>query len=309
MRGDVSAARNNVRHTINSDTTDGNYSRQRLVAEDTTVYTESLSNRTVFTAISGATADASAFGAFVAQYTNYSDGTNDRVYNVLGGDHSTSSASSVSVLGGRWNNTAAITSLAFEPEAGTPAFVTGSMLSTYAVPKNLITRTELASAAATVTFSDIPQTYDHLELSIYARTATAADTSVVDIKFNADATAANYDVQRLIGTSSTAAAAQSAASQRSGTVPAASSTANIFGSITQTFYNYTKTDRHKHSLFVSGHTGNQPAVELYSQRWEDTSAITSIALTGTGDFIAGSVFTLRGINLATPAAAGYTIFF
>ena len=122
---------------------------------------------------------------------------------------------------------------------------------------------------------------------------------------NADTTTANYDRQLLLGTGSTVTAAQSAANRSCGRVPGNNATANVFGGGTTTIYNYTKTDRHKHRLTANGTTGGYSSAQLESTRWESTAAVTSLVLrlNDDSDFMAGSVFTLRGIHSTAPAAA------
>ena len=61
------------------------------------------------------------------------------------------------------------------------------------------------------------------------------------------------------------------------------------------------TDRHKSYFSTGGTSGNHAVV---SARWLDTSAISTIALTvNADDYLAGSVFTLRGIHSTVAAAA------
>jgi hypothetical protein len=80
-----------------------------------------------------------------------------------------------------------------------------------------------------------------------------------------------------------------------------SGAANEMSSGSFTVQNYTKTDRHKHLLAAYG--VNERRLHLGSNRWASTAAVTSIAITQDfGDFIAGSVFTLRGINSTVAAA-------
>ena len=291
-----------VKLSLNSDTTAANYNTQWLYGVDSTTNAWAGTTLQVADGLPDENNAAGAFGAFVSQITNFSDGSNDRVVTTLSGAHAPAVPhGEVNLITTRWNNTSAVTAIDYSPNTGTN-FVVGSMLSTYAVPKNLITRTELGSDA-TVTFGSIPQTYDHLEISWYARSDRASsDQDNLNMGFNGDTTAANYDMQRLFGTGTTVTASQSAAILQIGNISAADSGANIFGSGTVTIYNYTKTDRHKHRLAAGGQT-DLAFTLLTSTRWENTAAITSVELTpnaGT-NFLAGSVFTLRGIN--APAAA------
>jgi hypothetical protein len=292
---------------FNGDTTSSNYTRQYLRGKAAAVSAAAGSD-----ALQGmapaSNAGTSIFGAFIAQVTNYSDGSYDRVATSLAGFHADTTFANVMASSGRWNNTAAITEIFLHGNAGSvEEFLTGSMLSTYAVPKNLIARQELTGTTATVTFSSIPDTYDHLELSVYAR-AAAQNITNVQTYFNGDTTAANYDRQQLRGRGSTVSAAQSAAQATySAVVGDSNSTAEEFSPITFTIYNYKKTDRHKHLLVINGAfftNLSDSIMDVMSGRWENTAAITSITLNPSNlDFEAGSVFELRGISATIPAAA------
>ena len=300
-----------VKLSLNSDTTAANYNTQWLYGVDSTTNAWAGTTLQVADGLPDENNAAGAFGAFVSQITNFSDGSNDRVVTTLSGAHAPAVPhGEVNLITTRWNNTSAVTAIDYSPNTGTN-FVVGSMLSTYAVPKNLITRTELGSDTSSVTFSSIPATYDHLEVTVYARTDRSAVNDVVNMTFNTDTTASNYDHQELQGAGTTVSANTDAANFRIGVYASSSEGANEFGIGTTTIYNYTKTDRHKHRLTVMG---SSERVLLYSRRWEDTSAINQIVLTpNVGDnFLAGSVFTLRGISSTIPVAlpaAGYTIFF
>ena len=301
VRGDVASQITGGLVQLNGDTTTTNYYRQRLRGNNTTVEAYAGGDNAFFDPAPGNSADANAFGAWVGQFANYSDGSNDRVAITQTGFHGNSSNSHSTVHVGRWNNTAAITSIAIPPSTGTN-WLTGSMLSTYVVPKNLIGRQELGSNATTVTFSSIPQTYDHLELSIYARgTSAGVPTRGIVIDVNADSTTANYIAQILYGQGTGAAAYQSA-TRGTTSIPSGTATANIFGQSTSTFYNYTKTDRYKHYLTMGGIDFSN--IALISHRWISTAAISSLVLkVNVNDYLAGSVFELRGIHADTTAAA------
>lgn len=310
LRTDRNSDADTMKLHFNSDTTSGNYHRQRLYGSGTTI-AASADNNDIFGITMGDTATANAFGATCIQIQNFSDGSNDRSSLSLTGDHADSGKSDVFLDGRRWNNTAAITAFSLLPGVGTN-FHSSSMLSTYVVPKGLIERQELSDTASSVAFTSIPQTYDHLELTAYIRddrSATSDDIlmSLTPVGGSSDTTDANYDRQLLQASASTVTAAQSAADRAIGNIPAANETANVFGALTITLYNYTKTDRHKMSLSVSGRAASASGMYIRSNRWENTAAIEAITLTpdaGT-NFVAGTVVSLRGIN--APAAAATDI--
>jgi len=100
---------------------------------------------------------------------------------------------------------------------------------------------------------------------------------------SADLTA-NYDVQELQGDGSTVAASTSAADRQIGMIPAASSTANVFGGGVLSIPQHMATDRHKHILSVTGEPEGGE-VHLRSMRWESTAAITQLVLDTDGETI------------------------
>jgi hypothetical protein len=286
---------------FNSDTTGTNYNYQKLSGSSTTVSAASVNGNRVIEC-SAANNTTSAFSPFLVQVINFSDGSNDRVLNSLAGHHGDSSSSRVGLFTQRWNNTAAVTAVHLDADNGD--WLTGSMLSTYAVPKNLIERQEITGSTSdptVVTFSDVPQTYDHLELSIYARTdRDSQPLDYVYMEFNDDTTSANYPRQVLRGAATTVSAFQQDLDAVL-TITGNTGTANAFGSGAVTIYNYTKTDRHTHRLSAGGH---DVIFDLISSRWENTAAVTKIHLhnAAADDFQVGSVFTLRGINSTVAAA-------
>ena len=280
--------------------TGGNYIRQRLRANNGTNINAYASTSPVVAHCAAVDADADSFSGLIVQIPNFSDGSNDRSALTFGGGHFSDSDQIIGFYNTRWNDTTAINQVEVYGQ-NTANFVANSMLSIYKVPKNLITRTELGSDTASVTFSSIPDTYDHLEVTAYARTTrgSGAVNDVVNMTFNTDTTASNYNHAELQAAATTISANTDAANIRIGVYPASGEGANEFGIGTTTIYNYKATDRNKLRLTVMGSTER---VLLYSRRWEDDSAINQIVLTpNAGDeFLAGSVFQLRGITGTPP---------
>ena len=299
LRSNVASNLEELGLQFNNDSTDGNYERQRMTGHNSSIKGAYSSASTAVSHAAGANADADSFSGFLAQIVNFSDGSNDRSAITLGGGHMSDSDQQLATMGFRWNNTAAIDRIQVVARNGS-GWLTNSMLSIYAVPKGLIDRQELSGDTTTVTFGSIPGTYDHLELTAYSRgTSAGVPTRALAITLNSDTTDANYKQQVLYGQAGTLAAyAQDGRNLT--TIPAATATANIFAASTHTFYNYAKTDRHKSYFSTGGFSGNHSVV---SARWTDTSAISTIALTvNADDYLAGSVFTLRGIS-ATPSSS------
>ena len=143
----------------------------------------------------------------------------------------------------------------------------------------------LGSAAASVTFSSIPQGYRDLVLVFGGSTAS---DDYLGLQFNSDTTS-SYSVVRayntLSGTFNTTYGLIS-----SGDV----SIDNL--QIVQ-IMDYSATDKHKTFLSRSNNSGY---VAMHAGRWANTSAITLVKImTGLGaNYVAGSTFTLYGSNRA-----------
>jgi len=293
-RSDRAAATDFIKLELNNDAVGASYNHQYLWGTGAgTASNSAAGNNMGVTA--GDNAGANEFGAFYANYSQYAEGANHPHILTLSGFHeSVVPTSYVAAWSARWNNVAAITKIELLPSNGTN-FKAGSLFSLYRVPRYVIDRQELSAPAATITFDNIPATYEMLQLNIYARSAVAALSEDVEITLNADAVAANYDFQELTGTGAVVAAARNAASQVIMAIPAANEGANEFGGGVITIPIYTRTDGHKHLITLSGTQENQ--VIIRSSRWEDSSAITRIDLdlAGANNFVAGSVFELAGV--------------
>ena len=139
--------------------------------------------------------------------------------------------------------------------------------------------TTLASSASSVTFSSIDQSYGDLILIVVPSNAMQGY-----LRFNADS-GSNYSFVYMRGTGSSA---QSSAG--SGSFELIDTGANELGKVE--IMDYSATDKHKSTLNRS----SRDRVVAKAGRWANTSAITSISVTGaTGDFSAGSTFSLYGI--------------
>ncbi len=293
VRSDRASVGDSLYHGINGDAVAGNYFYQRLLGSSGSTSATSGNSRMIAFSICGDTATANAFSPFIAFYPNYTGG-NQTSFLGLGGKHETTTPqANVSVISGRWNNTAAITELVYYLELGTD-FVAGSLVSLYRVPRHVIARVELASALPEVLFDNIPQYYSGLQLVISARTDAAALTDSNNVEINNDAVAANYNWQRLRGQGAGVAAFRNIASQSFFDCPGNTEGADEYSASILTFPQYANTGRHKHIIILNGRGEN--SVVIRSARWESLNAITDIAVTpiiGT-NYLANSVFELVG---------------
>jgi hypothetical protein len=172
-----------------------------------------------------------------------------------------------------------------------------------------IATTLLASAATTITFSNIPQTYKHLQIRYLGQTNRG--TYGIDnskIQFNGD-TGSNYSWHVLSGDgSSTTAFSGAGTSQtfiKSGDRDLSTTTvSNTFGVGIIDILDYANVYKYKTTRSLSGEdingtvAGFGGGVSLSSGLWMNTAPITSIAFNvanGT-QFTTNSRFSLYGIR-------------
>lgn len=294
LRSDNASWRDWLYLNINDDAVNANYWNQVLVASDGIPLAGSGNTREFATCL-GDTAVANAFGAHVAIFSQYVKDNQPHVLVMAGSHDSTRPYARVDVYSLRRANVEPITKINYSLLIGTD-FKAGSLFSLYRVPKRIIERIELTEDTPTITFTDIPQNFESLMLHVYARTDSAFTTDWVQIQFNGDAVAANYDHQRLAGIGAVVVAVRALGDMSVFLVPAATEGAGEFAGGSILLPAYAKTDRHKHGLALGGTNENWALV--LSKRWENTNAITQIVLTpslGT-NFVAGSVFELEGIK-------------
>jgi len=143
----------------------------------------------------------------------------------------------------------------------------------------------LASATATVTFSNIPATYRDLIL-ITDHTGAASGVDVF-LSLNSDI-GTNYTRVLMYGNSTTTGAL-------SGTSDAVSA---LYGSNRHTMImnvmDYSATDKHK-TILIRNNNAQQSEVVAGATRWANTAAINSIRLGVGTSFSTGSTFSLYGV--------------
>jgi hypothetical protein len=161
----------------------------------------------------------------------------------------------------------------------------------------------LASAAANITFSSIPSTYNTLRVLVVGASSTAAEFDRWLAWVNGDI-GAHYDLEQTGGqNASTFSGGHNAFSQwvssasTCGDIPGASATAGVAGILELTIPNYAGTTLQKVGLWRSGYSdaaasaSDQSGV-IGTAAWRSTAAITSI-----------SVSTLSAANLIIGTAA------
>lgn len=154
----------------------------------------------------------------------------------------------------------------------------------------------LGSAAASVTFSSIPQNYT--DLIVVGNPIVSAS---LDYKWfiNGDNTSGLYSQTRLVGDGSTATSGRTTGANflyLDLTAPASSSVQTFI----MNFQNYANTNTFKTVLVRYNYAGTETAARV--NLWRNTNAITSITIsTDSSTFALGSTFSLYGIQVGDKA--------
>lgn len=167
----------------------------------------------------------------------------------------------------------------------------------------LISTQILSGSVASIVFSlssSQQTTYKYLQLRIAARTTTAAISEDIWVRFNSDATTANYTYHGLYGTGTAAGGENSFswAGARIAQASGASDTANVFLPSIVDILDPFSTTKNKSLKALNGSASSQLRVFMASNLWLSTAAVSSITLLGGsgGSFVLGSRFSLYGVR-------------
>jgi hypothetical protein len=166
-----------------------------------------------------------------------------------------------------------------------------------------IATTTLSTTQTTVTFSNIPQIYDHLQIRSVNRVAYPGVSTVSSpqMRFNGD-TGSNYSNYRW-GTFGSGTFSDYENNQNImggiGWTAGATADSNTFGAFIMDIHNYTNTNTVKTVKTQPGVTGTFGGwAAQTANTWYSTAAITEINLIENSNYgwIAGSQFALYGIK-------------
>jgi len=150
---------------------------------------------------------------------------------------------------------------------------TGSMfpISSFIVP---------SAGSAFVEFTNIPQTYTHLQIRVMTRTLRAATSDAILWRFNSDSSS-NYTLHSIYGDGSGTALADNAANLSYGyyfTTTGNSATANIYGVGIIDIYDYANTNKFKTARTIHGYdTNGAGQLIITSSLWRNkVNGISSI---------------------------------
>ena len=163
--------------------------------------------------------------------------------------------------------------------------------------QSISTVTVGAGGSASITFSSIPSTFQHLQIRSIGRSAGTNHT--INLNFNGDTSSSAY-WHLLYGTGSSANAyAVSTAYMQAGYDAKSTDGANIFSANITDILDYANTSKYKTIRTLGGYdTNGGGELGLSSGSWASTSAVTSIVLTtgNAANFAQYSTFALYGIK-------------
>lgn len=177
--------------------------------------------------------------------------------------------------------------------AGNTAFVPSSY-------ESIATITVGAGGASAVTFTSIPQTYQHLQIRFIGRTVASDTAENAWIRFNGDA-GNNYSFHYVEGDGSgtNAGGAGSFSRLLAGRLAAGNSGTNVFGASVIDILDYTNSNKNTTARTFGGIDRNGSGnLRLDSGAWFNTAAVTSIDISnGNGlNYSQYSTFALYGIK-------------
>lgn len=144
-----------------------------------------------------------------------------------------------------------------------------------------MTMTFIASLNGLGVFSNIPQTFAHLEMRIFGRSTESGSTVNMYARFNSDGTT-SYVGHQLSGNGSGASSSAYLGydAWEIGSFPASSATANVFANHIIRILDYSNSTKFKTMMNIFGYDLNGSGdVSLKSGLWRNTAAITSINFT------------------------------
>jgi hypothetical protein len=157
------------------------------------------------------------------------------------------------------------------------------------------------SSSGDVYFTNIPQTFQDLFISVSGRSNQTLTTGGYFGGFNSNYGGnTNYSWTILKGDGSTASSTRNineAGLWGDGIIPGSTSSSGIFGAMTMHILNYRNTSNFKTYLMrCSADLNGSGLTTLSAGLWRQTSAINLIYLTSSISFTAGSTITLYGIR-------------
>ena len=259
---------------------------------------------------------ANEFAPNVSLVPDYATGTHDRglvnMASRMNSQYGYAERASFHLRHNRWNSTAAITEWQLDSTYHITDWEVGSMCSFYKVTDdyNLIERKQISTDTAYFDVT-IPSTYDHLEITWTARSDVGGASSILLGEMTqylgdsggVDTTGSNYAsrVYRHEGVDGAATTTTGSYTRGAnmGLVATTDADADVFSTGWNMIFDYNESV-HKTSIGVGGVVENADAyasMGMYGYSWHDNDAVTTLRIqAASGDLVAGSVFTIRGVQ-------------
>ena len=157
-----------------------------------------------------------------------------------------------------------------------------------------------SGGSASVSFTSIPATYNHLQIRTIARSAKIGTEDFIYLRFNAD-TGNNYAWHDLEGDGAAVYAGNTSSIAQIFTyyITTANSAANIFGAGVIDILDYKNTNKNKTVRTLGGDDKNGSGYVVFaSGLWQNTNAVSTITLINASatNFQEYSSFALYGIK-------------
>jgi hypothetical protein len=186
----------------------------------------------------------------------------------------------------------AINTLGTTSAAGTAAITSANSYASIAT-----SYVSASGGVSSITFSNIPQNYTHLQIRALTRSTIAQSGSIYTVIFNADS-GSNYSYHQLNadGSSVYASSGNSLTGIQLRDTTGASNLTNNFGVALVDIIDYTNTNKYKVLKYMGGYDNNGSGfISLDSGAWLNYSPISSITISTYANFAQYSHFALYGI--------------
>jgi hypothetical protein len=160
----------------------------------------------------------------------------------------------------------------------------------------IATSTVGAGGVASVTFSSIPQNYEHLQIRGIAAGSGVQST----MRFNSDS-GSNYALHQILGDGSTVSAGAGTSQTGINSIGYLTNVSNVFIPFVIDILDYTNTNKYKTTKFIFGWEANSGGnyITFNSALWMSTSAVSTITISANSGTIGQhSSYALYGIKKA-----------
>jgi hypothetical protein len=184
----------------------------------------------------------------------------------------------------------------------------GSLVDTAVGNYYSIASTSLTTSSATISFSSIPSTYDHLQIRGSIRGTVAGSQQTAAIRLNGDS-GNNYAAHTLLSKNNTPSSYKTGPADMMEFYegPGGNQASGVFGNVIIDILDYKNTNKNTVIKTIYAWDNNTTAVggtqsatvSLFSGLWLNTAAVTSVTLieqAGTNNYAANTTWSLYGIK-------------